>query len=229
MIVATYNVHGCIGADGQAAPERIAAVLAELEADLVALQEVGVVARSGPALDQFDLLARATGMRAIVGPTLVNGRNRYGNTLLTRLELRRVAQIDLSVPGREPRGAIDALVETAVGPLRVLATHLGLDPRERRIQARKLASHVGDGGKERPIALLGDLNSVSGASLAPLRPRMGRLPRRRTYPARRPILPLDRVWVHPAELLADLRAHRSPLARTASDHLPLRAELRLDA
>jgi endonuclease/exonuclease/phosphatase family metal-dependent hydrolase len=180
-------------------------------------------------VDQFEFLASATGMRAIAGPTLESGRNRYGNALLTRLELRSVAQIDLSVPGREPRGAIEAVAASVAGPLRVLATHLGLRPRERRAQARKLASHLGDGMGETPVVVLGDLNSVSGSSLAPLRTRMGRLPRRRTYPARRPLLPLDRVWVRPPGLLADLRAHRSPLARAASDHLPLRAELRFDA
>lgn len=229
VIVATYNVHGCIGTDGQTAPERIARVLAELDADLVALQEVGAAVHSESAPDQFDLLADASGMRAIPGPTLASGRNRYGNALLTRLAIRRVAQIDLSVRGREPRGAIDALVETASGPLQVLATHLGLDPRERRRQARKLASLLGDAADGGPAILLGDLNSVSAASLAPLRRHLGRAPRRRTYPARRPILPLDRIWVRPAELLTDLRAHRSPLARTASDHLPLRGELRLRA
>jgi len=228
VIVATYNVHRCVGNDGETAPERIAEVLAELRADLVALQEVEADLHLEAGVDQFEFLASATGMRAIAGPTLASGRNRYGNALLTRLELRSVAQIDLSVPGREPRGAIDAIVESAAGPLRVLATHLGLRPTERRAQARKLASHLGN-GDEPPVVVLGDLNSVSGSSLTPLRTRMGRLPRRRTYPARRPLLPLDRVWVRPPGLLADLRVHRSPLARAASDHLPLRAELRFGA
>jgi endonuclease/exonuclease/phosphatase family metal-dependent hydrolase len=140
-----------------------------------------------------------------------------------------VERIDLSVPGREPRGAIDAVFETASGPLRVLATHLGLDPRERRKQSRVLAHRLDAEGDETPVVLLGDLNSSWGASLGALRRQMRRSPRRRTYPARRPLLPLDRIWVRPAEILADLRAHRSPLARTASDHLPLRAELRLEA
>jgi endonuclease/exonuclease/phosphatase family metal-dependent hydrolase len=232
VILATYNIHRCVGSDGQAAPQRITRVIEELKADLVALQEVDAEFHLAPGVDQFEFLARATGMRAIAGPTLESGGARYGNALLTRLELQRVAWIDLSVSGREPRGAIDAAVETGVGPLRVLTTHLGLDPRERRIQSRKLASHLDhpeDGHDESPVVLLGDLNSVSGTSLAPLRGRMGRLARRRTYPARHPVLPLDRIWVWPAELLADLRVHHSPLARAASDHLPLRAELRFDA
>jgi endonuclease/exonuclease/phosphatase family metal-dependent hydrolase len=228
MIVATYNIHRCVGADGQAAPQRISEVLEEIGADLVALQEVAAEAHPEPGVDQFDFLAHATGMSAIAGPTLTDGRARYGNALLTRLEPESVAQIDLSVSGREPRGAIEAVIETGVGLLRVLATHLGLRARERWTQAQRLACHLGDAYNERGVVVLGDLNSVSGSSLAPLRSRMGRLPGRRTYPARRPFLPLDRIWVHPRSLLADLRVHRSPLARAASDHLPLVAELRLD-
>ena len=228
MIVATYNIHRCVGADGEAAPQRISEVLEEIGADLVALQEVGADFHPGPAVDQFDFLARATDMRAIAGPTLADGRARYGNALLTRLELKRVEQIDLSVSGREPRGAIKAVIETSAGPLRVLATHLGLRAKERWMQSQTLAQHLGDRHNESGVVVLGDLNSVSGSSLAPLCSRMGRLPGRRTYPARSPFLPLDRIWVRPGSWLGDLRVHRSPLARAASDHLPLVAELRLD-
>lgn len=227
MIVATYNIHRCVGTDGQADPQRISKVLEEIGADLVALQEVGAESHPEPDVDQFDFLAQATGMRAVAGPTLADGRTRYGNALLTRLELESVEQIDLSVSGREPRGAIEAVIKSGVGLLRVLATHLGLRAKERWTQAQTLAHHLGDGHNETGVVVLGDLNSISGSSLAPLRSRMGRLPGRRTYPARRPFLPLDRIWVRPPSLLAGLRVHRSPLARAASDHLPLVAELRL--
>jgi endonuclease/exonuclease/phosphatase family metal-dependent hydrolase len=228
VIVATYNVHCCIGGDGRLAPARIVGVLAELEADVFALQEVDA-RDAATGLDQFEFLARATGMYAVEGPTLAHDRGRYGNVLLSRFALGDVVRIDLSVAGREPRGAIEAVVQTAAGPLRILATHLGLDPRERRAQAARLAGRLGEPGDESPVVLLGDLNSVSGASLGPLRARLsGRPLPRRTYPARRPLFPLDRIWIRPAHLLGELRVHRSELARVASDHLPLRAELRLD-
>lgn len=228
MIVATYNIHRCIGTDGRHAPSRIAEVLAELEVDVVALQEVDVHLESG--VDQFEFLARTTGMTAIAGPTLESGSRRYGNALLTRAAVSDVTRIELSAPGREPRGALEAVVASDSGPLRILATHLGLDRRERRAQARQLARRLAEHDDGTPVVVLGDLNSVSGLSLAPLRAWMaGRPPSLRTFPARRALLPLDRIWVKPRALLDDVRVHRSRLARVASDHLPLRARLRRDA
>jgi endonuclease/exonuclease/phosphatase family metal-dependent hydrolase len=227
MIVATYNVHRCIGTDARLLPSRIAAVLDELDADLIALQEVDALHGVADGIDQFEFLAKSTGMHATAGPTLESGRGRYGNVLLTREAPQGIVRIDLSMPRREPRGAIETLVESPAGPLRVLTAHLGLDPRERRAQAQRLGRRLAEAGDAAPVLLLGDLNSISGTSLAPLRVWMGGRPAAcRTYPSQRPFLPLDRIWTRPASLLGELHAHRSALARIASDHLPLRAELR---
>jgi endonuclease/exonuclease/phosphatase family metal-dependent hydrolase len=229
MIVATYNVHRCVGTDRRRLPSRIAAVLGELGADLIALQEVDALGIRESGDDQFEFFARATGLNAVVGVTIERERGRYGNLLLARHPLRDVTHIDLSLPRREPRGAIEALVDGPSGPLRVIAAHLGLDPRERRVQAQRLGRRIADGGEQIPVVLLGDLNSISATSLAPLRVWMTARPSsRRTYPSRRPILPLDRIWTRPGSLVAELHVHRSPLARIASDHLPLRARLKLD-
>jgi endonuclease/exonuclease/phosphatase family metal-dependent hydrolase len=46
-----------------------------------------------------------------------------------------------------------------------------------------------------------------------------------TFPARRPVFALDRIWISPAGCLRRLRCHATPLAREASDHLPLTAEV----
>jgi endonuclease/exonuclease/phosphatase family metal-dependent hydrolase len=224
--VATYNVHRCVGRDRRADPDRIAAVIRELESDVVALQEVAGRARDDGAPDQFAHLADATGLRALAGPTLRDERGDYGNALLTALPVLATRALDLSVPGREPRGALDVTLQTEEGALRVLATHLGLGRRERRQQIHRLLEQI-ERASELPLVLLGDMNEwlPAARSLRWLHARLGRAPGPPTFPARRPALALDRIWVSPGLRLRSLRVHASPLARVASDHLPVRAEL----
>lgn len=224
LVVATWNVHGFVGRDGAHDPGRTLRVLQELDADVVALQEV--VSPDGE--DPLDAIARRLGVEPVRGPTLERRAGLYGNAILTRLPVRRVRRIDLSVPGREPRGALDCILDAGLAPLRVLATHLGLRARERRLQAVRLAAEI-----ERPappaLVLLGDLNEWRRFRdpLAPLRALLGPSKRPRTFPAWRPALPLDRIWARPPGLLRDVAAHPSRLARDASDHLPVRGELLL--
>ena len=223
IVVATYNVHRCVGRDGRFDPERTLAVLRELDADAVALQELQW--RPDDAMHLLQELALKLGYAALAGPTLLRADGHYGNAVLTRLPLLDTATVDLSVPGREPRGALLALLETPAGPLRLIATHLGLRPYERRLQMRRLLALP----RERAAAtvLLGDLNEwfLWGRPLRWLHARFGHTPAPPSFPARRPLLALDRIWVEPRSILRGLHAHASPLARVASDHLPLRAVL----
>ena len=225
IVVATYNVHRCTGGDGTFDPERTLAVLRELDADVVALQELQW--RPGDAIHLLEEFAQSLGYTALAGPTLLRADGHYGNAVLTRLPVRDSVRIDLSVPGREPRGALNALLETPTGPLRLIATHLGLRPYERRMQMRRLL--ILDRGQASATVLLGDLNEwfLWGRPLRWLRARFGRTPSPPSFPARWPLLALDRIWVEPRLSLHQLGAHASPLARTASDHLPLRAVLEL--
>lgn len=221
LAVATYNVHRCIGGDGRYDPERTLNVIRELDVDVIALQELEW--RPEAALHVLDELAHHTGYTPVAGPTLFRGDGHYGNALLTRLAVRRIDRLDLSVPGREARGAIDIELETARGVVRVLATHLGLRAGERRMQTRRLLARIEE--RPTPTVLMGDLNEwlLRGRPLRRLRAHFGRAPAPATFPARWPVLALDRIWVEPARMLREVRAHRSALARAASDHLPLRA------
>lgn len=223
LVVATYNVHRCIGRDGRSDPARTLEVLRELDADVIALQELQW--QPGDALHLLHEFALRLGYVALAGPTLLQASGHYGNAVLTRLAVHATETLDLSVPGREPRGALDALLGSAGGTLRLLATHLGLCPYERRAQIRRLLARPR--GAASATVLLGDLNEwfLWGRPLHWLRARFGRTPAPATFPARRPLLALDRIWVEPRALLRELRPHASPLARVASDHLPLRAVL----
>lgn len=220
IVVATYNVHRCVGLDGLYDPRRTEAVLKELDADVIALQELEW--QPDAAIHVLDELARNTGYTAVAGPTLLRPDGHYGNALLTRLSLQRINRVDLSMPGREARGAIDAVLETQRGPLRVLATHLGLRARERRAQTQRLLGELN--ATSMPTVLMGDLNEwfLWGRPLRRLRARFGETPAPATFPARWPVFALDRIWVEPTKMLREIRIHRSRLSCAASDHLPLR-------
>ena len=233
LTVASYNIHRCYGRDGRHDPDRIAAVIRELDADVVALQEVESMPRSEAGaeqagLDQFEYLAVATGFGVVAAPTLMNHRAQYGNVLLTRHPVVDVRRVDLSVPGREPRGAIDVDVAVGTRRVRVIATHFGLRVRERRDQVRRLLAAVGD-DRDAALVVLGDFNEwIPGVGvLQALHARLGHGTAIRTFPARRPLLALDRIWVQPAAALLDVHVHASDRARAASDHLPICARLAL--
>lgn len=227
LVVASYNIHGCVGSDGRLDAQRTVGVIREVAPDVVALQEV--YTRAGASGDFLAALAEATGMRAVAGPTLVRERGHYGNVLLTRLPLRAVRRLDLSLVDREPRGALDVDLDAGGVALRVVATHLGLHPWERRFQIRHLLAELA-ARKTYPVALLGDINEwfAWGRPLQWLHAHFGRPPAPATFPARLPLLALDRVWLLPRRCLSGVRAHRSPLARQASDHLPLVAEVEVE-
>ena len=222
---ATYNVHGCIGTDGRHSPERVANVISELDADVIALQEVSTLEHDGKTTDQLAWLAERTGYMFIAGPTLSRGAGPFGNAILTRHAPLQVRRHDLSVPGFEPRGALDVNLDVDGVEVRLVATHLGLRARERQRQVALLLDAIEH--RSNPLILLGDFNewfpkTTVGRRLS----KLGEWSHPRTYPSFFPIFALDRIWTFPIQLLErPPSAHRSALARTASDHLPLVADL----
>ncbi len=224
--IATYNVHRCIGRDGRYDPARTLSVLRELDCDVLALQEIHW--RPDDAVHLLNDFAARLGYFAVPGPTLLDPSGHYGNALLTRLPVGSVKRIDLSVAQREPRGALDVTLDSDQGNLRILATHLGLIPTERRTQIRRLMACI------RPqqavmTVLLGDLNEwfLWRRSLRWLYSFFDPTPAPPTFPSGFPIFALDRIWVRPRRRLRELKVHNRPLARQASDHLPLRAVIEL--
>jgi endonuclease/exonuclease/phosphatase family metal-dependent hydrolase len=224
ITLATYNIHACIGTDGLFEPGRIVRVIKEIDPDVIALQEVEHHRIGG--LDLLEYLAARTGLEAIAGPTLLRDTRHYGNALLTRLPVSSLNRVDLSVPGREPRGALDVTFENNGRSIRVVATHLGLKPRERRYQARRLLS-LFEPGPAAVSVLMGDLNEwfLWGRIRRWLRAQFHATANHATFPSRWPLLAIDHIWVNPPGALLNLETHRTPLARIASDHLPLKASL----
>lgn len=222
--VATWNIHGAVGSDRVRCAQRIAAVVAELDADVIALQEVPLGGHGSP--DVLATLREATGWHAVEGPTLDTAERRFGNAVLTRWPVLASRGLDLSFGSREPRGALDVDIDHAGDTLRIVATHLGLRAHERRSQIARLLRAFDR--PDLPVILAGDINEwfVWGRALRMLVSHFRAAPAPRTFPSRWPVLSLDRIWIHPGERLVGVRAHRSALARIASDHLPLVAEIR---
>lgn len=226
----SYNIHRAIGTDGVHSPERITAALAAANCDIIGLQEVDWAAEDElPSTTRLDAFAVQYGYAVVKGPNLMDHRGHYGNMLLTRLPIVSSQQIDLSVAGREPRSAIDATLRTHTGTLQVIVTHFGLGWRERRFQAAAVARQLVQSTK-RPGLILGDLNEwvPFSPALRPLLRQCTFASPFATYPARWPLLRLDRIMLANFAGTVSVRVIREGLTRMASDHLPLRVELSPD-
>ena len=230
IVVASYNIHRGVGLDRRLDLDRTVEVIAEMSPDVVGLQEV-VRQNGSKQADQAAYLAARLGMELIMGVTRAHGDGTYGNAVLTRFPVIGSGGFDLSRGRREPRGCLRVDLGVNGSTLHVFNCHLGLGLQERREQLRLLAGFVQASARlHGPRMLMGDFNEWHRGPItrglrvefsSPLR-RM-----RRTHPAIFPLFRLDRIYWD-AELEGEaFHAHRSRLARVASDHLPVVARLRL--
>ncbi len=234
--VVTYNVHRCKGLDGRVRPDRVAKVLTEIDADIMALQEVVSIPGDEPEGDQAHYLARELGADFLFGENRKLWGGAYGNVVLSKLPMRTVKNHDLSVRGRERRGCLHIDVELGGRVLHVFNVHLGTAFLERRKQGRQLAGLdiLLNNELKGPRLLLGDFNEwAPGLTTKLLRAHMQsvdikkHLRRRRTYPGVLPMFHLDHIYHDESMEVVGLTLHRTRTALVASDHLPLVAELKL--
>jgi endonuclease/exonuclease/phosphatase family metal-dependent hydrolase len=229
LIVASYNIHRGIGLDRKRDLDRIARVIAEMNPDVVGLQEV--VRENGLAhADQAVYLGQALGMQVVMGETRPFGSGTYGNAVLTRLPVLGSVRCDLSCDGREPRGCLRVDLDLDHTAVHLFNCHFGLAFHERRAQLALLAGFLQAADCEGPRLLVGDFNEWHrGPVTRGLRREFSSPMRRmrRTHPALFPIFRLDRIYWD-VELQGEaFHVHRSRLARVASDHLPVVARLRV--
>lgn len=232
--IATYNVHKCRGMDRRTDPERIAAVIRELDADVIAVQEILDVRDEGPEYDQ----ARRIG-EALEEYRLCFGENRklhggaYGNMTLSRLAFGICENYDITWRGRERRGCLRTDVKVAGAAIHLFNVHLGTGFVERRHQARRLLTDkvLKRAELKGPRIVAGDFNEwtrglatrLMGKEFEAIEPRAF-LRYARTYPGVLPVLHLDHFYYDKHLELKSFRLHRSRRALMASDHLPLVSE-----
>jgi len=227
--VLTWNIHRGIGRDGRYDLRPVVELVRRHDPDIVALQEIDSRGSVDLPVAPLAFLAQSLGSHVAEARTIVAPDGHYGHALISRWPLAPPILHDLSVRRREPRFAIETIAATASGPIHLAAVHLGLRVGERRWQAAKLAEIAA--GADETSVMLGDFNDWPW--FWPWRDMVRRalaaaLPARtfhRTYPARRPLLMLDRIYCRPPSAL--LRSWTDPAARRLSDHLPVIAEIRV--
>ena len=226
--LASYNIQKCVGLDLRRQPSRILKVLSGLGADIVVLQEADKRLPPRPAaLPHFVL--EEEGWR-IVDLGGAGSLGWHGNAVIWRgADLALTDMGHIALPGLEPRGAVRAEFDTAVGPLRVIGLHLGLVAKSRRQQLQHLAE-ITRALPPMPTVWAGDFNDWSRRPILDrCAPGMRFVPPRPSYPAPRPVGALDRI-----ALSRDLSAGAHGVygerpAHIASDHLPVWVELTASA
>jgi endonuclease/exonuclease/phosphatase family metal-dependent hydrolase len=237
----TYNVHTCVGMDGRLSPRRIARVIAQCDPDIVALQECDVRRRRTDGRDQVREIADELKMEFHFHPAIRLEEEQYGDAVLSHHPMRLVRSGCLpGLNGRahlEPRGALWVDVDIGGRTVQVINTHLGLSNRERLAQVEALLAEdwLGAATARGPCILCGDFNAMPGS--APYRRLATRLRDAqlavdgqrplRTWFSHYPIGRIDHVFVSGGLEVVSIEVPRTELIRTASDHLPLVAEVRL--
>jgi endonuclease/exonuclease/phosphatase family metal-dependent hydrolase len=230
--IVTYNVHRGRGLDRRTRPERIAEVLVDLNADVIAMQEVIGPGRAGPG--HAEGWGAALGMGWVMAPARELRHHQFGNVILSRHPIRDHVQHDLSWKSSEPRNAQRTEIDLGPGRLHVFNVHLGTALLERRYQADRLASWVHDRRTSGPKIVLGDFNEwMRGPATATLEARLEsvdlkpHLPKRRTYPGFFPLVHLDHIYHAGRVEVRRIELIRTRRAKIASDHLPLVADVRV--
>ena len=231
--VVTYNVHRGRGLDGRTKPDRIAAVLQDIDADVIALQEVvGAGPRPGGHAEAF---GAALGMGWVMAPTRHLWSHQFGNVVLSKFPIAHHIRYNLSWKTCEPRGCmrVDLTIDDDV-TLHLYNVHFGTAILERRVQAERLAGIVSDRRVTGPKVVLGDFNEwTRGPASALLSERLNgidlsaHLRRRWTYPGVFPLVHLDHIYHQGNVEVEKVELVRSRRALIASDHLPLVATLRV--
>lgn len=218
----TWNIHGSIGRDRKCDPDRVLRVIREADPDVLVLQEVDGRAHLGRRANAFEFFGEALGPHVCEARMFGKPGREHGNFLASRWPLAE-ERVHRLPGGVEPRGLVAARIERPGGAIQLLGSHFSLGLRARRIQAETVAAEAAL--YSLPVILCGDFNEW--APNGPVHQRLSAaLPvhmRPRTWPARRPVVPMDRLYASRGVVFRMLQT--SPEAALASDHVPLLVEV----
>lgn len=224
--VASYNIRKSVGLDYRRDPLRVLGILAAIDPDVVAIQEVdrrfGARASSLPR----DMITQNTDLQIIDLAKRPDSIGWHGNAILVRKGTQVLRRDTLDLPGVEPRGAVSVDLLVNGMALRVVGVHFALLKRHRRVQVGHIVSHI-DGLPDMPTVVMGDFNEWSprGRNLTGFAEGFEVHTLGESYPTARPIATLDRMALSHDLRLTNGGVHRCKAATKASDHLPIWADL----
>ena len=224
---ASYNIHKAVGMDRRRDPERIMAVLRELHADIIAIQEADRRIGAREAVLPRALLDDSPWRVAHVAKR-AQSMGWHGNAILVRRDLEIAECHALDLPTLEPRGAACAVIREGKRAFRVIGTHLDLSGLRRRDQVRGMLRFATEHG-DMPTVILGDFNQwgLGTGAMREFAKDWGQIAPGPSYPSRAPLARLDRIVHCGGWTCHDASVHHSALASVASDHLPIHADLAL--
>lgn len=232
--VMTYNIHHAEGLDGRVDTARIAALIQQERADIVALQEVDKGVRRTALRDLTAELAALTGMTGIFSNNFHYQGGEYGNAVLTRFPVKRWTNHHYQMlRPNEQRGILQLKLDVRGRELVVMNTHIDSRPddAERWLNVGEIEVLTKKHG-ETPVILCGDFNNLpSGrvyerlnASFQDAWAKVG-VGDGFSFPANGANRRIDYIWFTQPEALKPLKSWLPKSA--ASDHLPLVAEFEL--
>jgi endonuclease/exonuclease/phosphatase family metal-dependent hydrolase len=236
MRLLSYNIHkGIGGRDRRYRIERVINVIEAENPDIICLQEVDRHCRRSRNDDQPKVLADYFKLKSrMYQPNVSLKYGMYGNLVLSRWPFLHKHQISLRLNNRKPRGAQMAVIDSPEGPFHLINFHLGLAEKERHWQLSHLfAHHTFKESGHLPVIIIGDFNDwrntlcygcLGEQGFAQLTTPTSKF---RSFPAYWPLGSLDKAFVRGDIVLRQARIVRSPIARLASDHLPLVVDFHL--
>ncbi|PJI84305.1 endonuclease/exonuclease/phosphatase family metal-dependent hydrolase [Yoonia maricola] len=218
--IASYNIRKARGLDGRRDPGRVLDVLNGLDADVIALQEADRRLGDRPAAVPRDMISRHTDFEVVPLASNDVSLGFHGNAVLVRRGFGVAHHGQITLPGAEPRGAVSVTLDDG---LCVIGVHLGLLRRSRRRQLQAIAAQV---SASENTVVIGDMNEwAARRGFEALQDDFTLHSPGRSFHAARPIAALDRVALGHGLNLADAGVDESALARRASDHLPIWADV----
>jgi len=229
--VASYNIRKAVGLDWRRKPARVLSVLNELDADIVALQEVD--RRFGSRVTALDpeMIEKETDYQAIKFSPRPQSLGYHGNVILARKRVSVVDARPMALPHLEPRGAAVADLDVDGHRGRGVGRHLGLTRKWRQLQTETVVKELRALEANMPTVLMGDLNEpdLKSGVLRAFEQRHTIAVCGPSFHASMPVFSLDRIIVTEDIAIAEAGVHKSALSREASDHLPIWAKLALPA
>jgi len=225
--VATYNIRKCVGLDWRRKPERVLHVIEHLEADIIVLQEAD--RRFGRRLSTLSHASLGNaGWHPVPLAQHDGGIGWHGNAILVREGIAVDDVHRCTLPALEPRGAVIADLDVEGVPVRAVGTHLGLTHGMRIRQAHHILMEL-DRRAHRPTMILGDMNNwnPNNGCIAIFAARFDFAAPQPTFHASRPVAALDRIGFTEEVAVREVGVVRDGFAASASDHLPLWADLEI--